>query len=782
MRLYAGTATQFITDTNLNQIADKLKESFVYYYRCSPSSSEMRAWSNSLRAVAGLFSLCKLADHGVILEYQLPLSSLRLDCMVTGKDDSRRGNAIIIELKQWEKCTEADGKNEVITYLGKGEREVLHPSVQAGRYREYLEDYNTAFYEGTDTICLEACAFLHNYSFEPRDVLLSNKFEDTLRKFPLYSKDNVPELEKFIGPRLSRGEGIDILNRILQGKHRPNRQLMDYVANIIKGKDEYVLLDEQLVVFDKVLSLADRGFHDKKKMVLLIKGGPGTGKSVIAINLMASLLRRQFNAQYVTGSKAFTETLRSKIGSRGSGQFKYFNSYAQAERNEIDVLICDEAHRLRETSNSRFTRKEKQSKLPQIQELINAGKVIVFFIDEDQVVRPGEIGSFEYIRQAARESSCNIAEYELEAQFRCGGSDAFVKWVENTLGIRKTPNVLWSQNENFDFQILDSPESLENAIKEKARLGFKARLMAGFCWKWSKKLDKNGGLHEDVVIGDYRRPWNAHPDIGKLPKGIPKAALWANEKNGEDQVGCVYTAQGFEFDYAGIIFGTDLRFNFDQQEWEGHPEESCDSIVNKSKGKFMDLVKHTYRILLSRALKGCYVCFLDKDTERYFRSRMEKPEHLETMQSNISAKKKLTAFIDSLPIFNSSSADESLLENRTGVNLFPVPLGHYNQDNYLVRVEDERMAPTVPKGSICLFKKYRGESCVGRIVLCILNDIDKSPRVCSFNEIIDMEIHDGKLDNKSHIELRFTNTYFQPIVARQADDIKILGIFEKIIG
>jgi len=781
MRLYAGTATQFITDTNLNQIADKLKDSFIYYYRCSPSPGEMRSWSNSLRAVAGLFSLCKLADHGVILEYQLPLSSLRLDCMVTGKDDSRRGNAIIIELKQWEKCQEADGINEVITYLGKGEREVLHPSVQVGKCRDYLEDYHTAFYEGTDTIILEACTYLHNYSFQPHDVLLSNKFEDTLKKFPLFSKDDVSKLEEFLGPRLTRGEGIDVLNRVLQGKHRPSKQLMDHVANIIEGKDEYVLLDEQLVVFDKVLSLADRGFHDKKKTVLLIKGGPGTGKSVIAINLMANLLRRQFNAQYVTGSKAFTETLRSKIGSRGSGQFKYFNSYAQAERNEIDVLICDEAHRLRKTSNSRFTRKENRSKLPQIQELINAGKVSAFFIDEDQVVRPGEIGSFEYIRQAAREGSCNIAEYELEAQFRCGGSDSFVKWIENTLGIKRTPNVLWSQNETFDFQIFDSPQSLENAIKAKARLGFKARMMAGFCWKWSNKLDKNRNLHEDVVIADYRRPWNAHPEIGKLPKGIPKAPLWANEKNGIEQVGCVYTAQGFEFDYAGVIFGTDLRYSLDGQAWEGHPEDSCDPIVSRSKGKFVDLVKHTYRVLLSRAIKGCYVCFLDKDTERYFRSRMETPQQLETMKPSISVEKKLTVFVDSLPLFDSSSVNSSSLEKKGCVSLFPVPSGHYDQDVFLLQIEDDRMAPTAPKGSICLFKKHRGESCLGKTILCAINDFDGPSLICKYGEKSEMEIREGKLESKTHIELHFENAYYQPIIVRRPGDIIILGIFERLL-
>jgi hypothetical protein len=781
MRLYAGTATQFITDTNLNQIADKLKDSFVYYYRCSPSPSEVRAWNNSLRAVAGLFSLCKLADHGVILEYQLPLSSLRLDCMVTGKDDSRRGQAIIIELKQWEKCRDADGENEVTTYLGKGEREVLHPSAQVGRYKEYLEDYHTAFYEGNDTINLGACTYLHNYSFESNDVLLSKKFENTLRKFPLFSKDDVPALEEFISPRLIAGQGIDVLNRILEGKHRPSKTLMDHVAGIIEGKDEFVLLDEQQVVFDKVLSLAERGFHDKRKTVLLIKGGPGTGKSVIAINLMASLLRKGFNAQYVTGSKAFTQTLRAKIGTRGSAQFKYFNSYSGAERNEIDVLICDEAHRLRETSNSRFTRRVDRSKIPQVQELLNAGKAVVFFIDENQVVRPSEIGSYEYIRNEAAIGGAKLAEYELEVQFRCGGSDAFVKWIENTLGIKRTPNVLWSQNESFDFQIMDSPETLEKAIREKSVLGFKARMVAGFCWPWSKKLDRNEALHRDVVIGDYRRPWNAHPDIGKLPKGIPKAPLWADSPNGIDQIGCIYTAQGFEFDYAGVIFGTDLRYNLDRQEWEGHPEDSCDSVVKRAKGKFIDLVRHTYRVLLSRAMKGCYVCFLDNDTERFFRSRMEKPEQTGLTQENTLVDTKHPPHVSSLSLFLPSLIKEADLESGANSTPYPVPPGDYNKDDFLVQIEDDRMAPALPKGSVCLFRRYRGEPCSGEVILCLLKGYIGPAFICTYNEKSELEVHEGKPKSKKNIALAFVNSYFQPIRVQDPKDIVIVGVFNMLI-
>ena len=624
MRLYAGSSEQFLEDTIQNQIAEKIKLSFFNYFRYYPSHSEINSWRNSLRAMSQVFQYSNLNDQGIIIEYQLPLTSKRLDCLICGKDTNSNDNAVIIELKQWDKCEEAPGENEVITWVG-GRREMLHPSVQVGRYKMYLEDAHTAFYETANPIILNACAYLHNYNYYSNDVLTSEKFKTKLEKYPLFTADDVNKLRNYLTPKLESGQGIDVLKRIEESKYRPSKKLMDHVGNVIRGKSEYILLDEQQIVYDKVFYSSKEGFHDKQKTVVVIKGGPGTGKSVIAINLMADLLLKGYNAQYATGSRAFTETLRRIIGSRGASQFKYFNSYTKAENNIVDVLIADEAHRLRVTSNNRFTPKNKRLDIPQIEELINASKVAAFFIDDDQVVRPGEIGSVQYIKEYASKKNCKIFEYELEAQFRCNGSDAFVNWINNTLGIKRTANVIWDQFEEFDFKIFSSPEELENAIKEKVEAGYTGRVTAGFCWSWSDP-NSEGILQDDVIIDSFRRPWNAKPEARILAPGIPKSNVWAYEPKGIDQIGCIYTAQGFEFDYAGVIFGSDLVYDFDEQKWRGHPENSADNVVKRSKDKFVDLVKNTYRVLLSRGMKGCYVYFVDKDTERFFKSRIEKRE------------------------------------------------------------------------------------------------------------------------------------------------------------
>lgn len=623
MRLYAGTTSSLIEDTTRNRIATKLADAFFHEFRFQPAPSEVNSWRNSLRAISQVFQTGDLLNNGVILEYELPLTSRRLDCLITGRNAWTRENAVIVELKQWEKCQNSGGRNEVATWVGDKLRDVLHPSAQVGQYKMYLEDAHTAF-EPDKGIQLSACSYLHNYSFDSSDVLFADRFSDLLKSFPLFTGDDVDKLIAFLRGNVENGDDGDLVKVIERSRYRPSRKLLDHVSAVIKGNSEYVLLDEQLVVYDRVFQAAASGVNVKKKTAILVKGGPGTGKFVIAMNLLGDLSAKHLNTHYVTGSRAFTTTVREIVGRRAAQQIKYFNGYSNAEYNIVDVMVCDEAHRIRKTSNSRFTPRAKRSTLPQVSELINASKTSVFFIDDDQVVRPGEIGSSSYIRSVAQKAGCTIHEYELEAQFRCAGSDGFVNWINNTLQIKRTANVLWrATDQAFDFKIYSSPELLEAAIRERAANGFTARMTAGFCWKWSDPRP-DGKLVNDVVIGTYERPWNAKSDAGHLAPGVPPERLWAYDPGGINQVGCIYTAQGFEFDYVGVIFGTDLVFDPAAADWNGNPDASADSVVRRSAIEFLRNVKNTYRVLLSRGMKGCYVYFIDNATEAFFRSRLER--------------------------------------------------------------------------------------------------------------------------------------------------------------
>jgi hypothetical protein len=622
MRLYSGTTSTLIEDSTYNRIATKLKDSFFAEFRYNPSPGEVNSWNNSLRAVSQVFQAGSLLDHGVLLELQLPLTSRRLDCLVTGYDEMKVGNAVIIELKQWGGCQAASGKNEVATFVGGDVRDVLHPAVQVGQYMTYLADCHTAF-QGDDGIHLHACSYLHNYEPVKSDPLFSPQFAEQTARCPVFTADDAKNLTVFLDTRIHQGDKGEVTAKIEDSKYSPSKKLLDHVAKLIKGKPEYVLLDEQLVVYDKVMEAAQAGSSAKRKVVIIVRGGPGTGKSVLAMNLLGDLSGLGLNAHYVTGSKAFTSTVREIVGTRGAAQVRYTHNYMEADVNVIDVMIADEAHRIRITSNTRFTPKIKRSKIPQIQELLKASRTSIFFIDDDQIVRPEEIGSCQYIKDEAEKLRCEVKEFALEAQFRCSGSDAFVGWVNNTLGIQRTPHVMWNQADEFDFKILPTPLALETAIGEKVATNSTARITAGFCWPWSKP-NPDGTLANDVAIGDYERPWNARSDSGSLAIGIPKESLWAYDAGGVNQIGCIYTAQGFEFDYVGVIFGPDLIYAPETAEWRGDKTKSFDSVVKRSGDSFVQLAKNTYRVLLTRGMKGCYVHFMDKNTENFFRSRMER--------------------------------------------------------------------------------------------------------------------------------------------------------------
>ncbi len=620
MQLYFGSASQFIEDTFRNRIAVKLTESFQRNLGYRPANSEIRSWEHSLRAMCTVAQYAEFKDQGILLEYQLPLSSKRLDCMITGRLPSKQASAVIVELKQWDKCHESNVPDCVTTFIGGRLRDQLHPSRQVGQYRDYIVDNQLAFAD--DQIQVDACAYLHNQQFKENDELYSQRHKVILDRFPVFTGDQSPQLTEYLTERLSFGEGMDVLGAVMASRYRPSKKLLEHTAAMVSGQAAFVLLDEQLVVFNAVIEQAKSGYHSSNKSVLLIHGGPGTGKSVLALHLVGELSRQGFNAQHATGSRAFTQNIRSIVGSRAASQFKYFNSYADAGQSDIDVLIMDEAHRIRETSVNQYTPKSKRSGLPQIDELIKASKVSVFFIDDRQVVRPNEIGSSVLIREAAAREGADLSEFDLDIQFRCGGSETFINWVETTLDIRRTQNVLLDETGEFDFRIVNSIHELDKDIRLRQSEGYSARLAAGFCWPWSDPRP-DGTLVSDVVVGEWSMPWNAKSRNGKLAPGIPKEEYWASDPRGIEQVGCVYTAQGFEFDYAGVIWGPDLRYDPRLNRWIGDPKASADGMVKKAGQSFTELVKNVYRILLTRGLKGCYVYFIDEDTRSFVSSRID---------------------------------------------------------------------------------------------------------------------------------------------------------------
>jgi uncharacterized protein len=624
MELYHGSSESFIQDTTRNAIAGMLQTAYFDYYRREAPKGEAASWRNSLRLMKDALKDGNLLDHGVLLEYELPLSSLRLDCMVLGHDSAKmHPNAVIVELKQWEKCDPSDAENCVRTWVGGAHRDQEHPSMQAFSYADYLRNMHTAFAD--DRVILSSCAYLHNCTYDANDEIYGKKFTEVLGLAPSFAGDQQKQLIDYLRNRLDGGNGMPVLDAVRHSKFRPSKKLMSHVADIVDGQKVYVLLDSQRVVYERVLAeVRAATSRQRKKTIVLVRGGPGTGKSVVALKLLGDLNRAGVKTLHATGSSAFTSNLRKIVGRQASALLKYFHNFGKLAPNTLDCLILDEAHRIRKTSSLQYTKFADRTTKAQVRELADAAKVSVYFIDDLQVVRPKEVGSAELVRTTAKEVRAALVEFELEAQFRCGGSEGYINWIDNTLGIRDTANVIWKSTEKFDFRMVDSVEELEAQIRGLNTNGDTARLVAGYCWNWSKP-DADGNLLADVQLGSWQMPWNAKPDAPFLAKGIPKSHYWAQDAGGIEQVGCVYTAQGFEFDYVGVIFGTDLRYDPDRGQWIADKRRSHDRTVKQAKTEveFLALVKSTYRVLLTRGMKGCLVYFMDAETRKFFRSRMK---------------------------------------------------------------------------------------------------------------------------------------------------------------
>ena len=417
------------------------------------------------------------------------------------------------------------------------------------------------------------------------------------------------------------------MDKVANAAFRPHKRLLDHVARVIRNEPVFTLLDEQQVAYNAIMDSVRGAGQNQQKVAFIVEGGPGTGKSVIAVNLVAELSALGIRTLHVTGSKAFTENLRKIVGTRASAMFKYFRDTANVTE-PLDVVVLDEAHRIRSISTSRFTPAKARTGKAQIDDILDASRVSVFFIDDLQVVRPGEVGSTDLIRETAFKRGLEVREFQLEAQFRSNGSDSFIKWVDNTLEMARTPQVLWPADDELDFRVVGSIKELDGLIRGRAGEGATARLVAGFCWPWSDP-DAAGELEPDVRVGDWSMPWNARADVGRLAPGIPKSDFWASDPRGIEQVGCVYTAQGFEFDYVGVIFGPDLVYRTLDGGWVGQPDQSHDRIVRSgvTDQQFTDFVKSTYRVLLTRGLRGCYVYFLDAPTRDFVLSRIERSVH-----------------------------------------------------------------------------------------------------------------------------------------------------------
>ncbi|MFZ4144551.1 DNA/RNA helicase domain-containing protein [Streptomyces griseoincarnatus] len=593
-----------------------LTDQFVHMHGYGPGTSEARSWERSIPVLAAALNDAGLGDVEMMLEYALPLNSKRADVVLAGVHPSTgEPSYVVVELKQWSEVVPHED-DPTLCHVERYAHPVLNPIEQVRRYCDYLVNFNGAVAEHGHRV--SGVAFLHNAT--EFDVAGLREIERDGRGL-LFTGQRRGEFLDHLRSKLSDSHsGARAADELLSGATVPSKQLMSVAAQEVRERQQFVLLDEQQVAYRMVLNAVEKAKRADRKEIVIVTGGPGTGKSVIALQLLGELYRRGMPALHATGSQSFTKTMRKVAGSRKrevQDLFKYFNSFMTTEKNSLDVLICDEAHRIRETSANRYTRAEHRTGRAQIDELIDVAHVPVFLLDEHQVVRPGEMGTVADIEAAAAKRGIPCHVVPLEDQFRCGGSDAYLRWVVRLLGLEPGGPVVWEPDDRMQLRVADSPQGMEAFLEARRAEGYGARMSAGYCWRWSPEPKPGHPLPLDVVIGDWARPWNLRGE--RSVSGAPPAALWATDPAGFGQVGCVYTAQGFEYDWSGVIIGPDLLWRGDR--WITDRTASKDPVFKKSTpdADVDRLIRNTYKVLLTRGMVGTVVWSTDPETRAKLR-------------------------------------------------------------------------------------------------------------------------------------------------------------------
>lgn len=634
MIIYETTKGQFVEDIECGLLIDKLEKNFQEKIG-KTNTHELWSWQNSMQFMHMVMLDQSIpSDAGIALEYKLPTSSKRIDFLMSGRDENDHDSAIIIELKQWNSVEPVLDKDGVVrTILNGGLRETTHPSYQAWSYAKLISDYNAAVQE--DQIHLHPCTYLHNYSLKDSDPLLNPHYQNYIKQAPVFSRHDLFKLREFIKKNIHFGDTRKVLYRIESGKLRPSQSLQDELLNMLKGNESFTLIDDQKVTYEAAKRLSIRSQIDDKKRVLVVKGGPGTGKSVIAINLLVSLLNQGLVAQYISKNAAPRNVYASKLKksmkkSSIDHLFKGSGVYTSMEENTFDTLIVDEAHRLNEKSGLFGNLGENQMK-----EIIHSAKFSIFFIDEKQRIHIKDAGRIDTIKEFASIFDAEYSELTLNTQFRCDGSDDYLTWLDAVLD----PTEIFTIPSSFDydFQVYGSPTDLFEAIKAKNEIKNKSRLVAGYCWNWITKGKSDTKIHDiEIPKFEFSMSWN-----------LANSTTWAIDPASIDQIGCIHTAQGLEFDYVGVIIGDDMRYengrvitDFTKRARTDQSLKGIKKLHRQSPEKAQEIadevIRNTYRTLMTRGQKGCYVFCVNKELNDYLKQKLSPASetHHETLYAD----------------------------------------------------------------------------------------------------------------------------------------------------
>lgn len=620
MLVYNETKGQFVQDVRTNIIADKILD----YVRSKGVNAghdrEFSSWQNSMQFMRNIVDDKDIDDEvRIAIEYQVPLTSKRVDFIISGSDADNQDTVVVVELKQWQKAEVVadDMQYSVKTYVAGANRIVAHPSYQAYSYAQFIKNYSEQVED--EHINIVPCAYLHNFETVYKPQLENVIYKEWYRLAPFFIKEDTQRFSEFVKKFIARKSVHgDILYRIDNGRIRPTRALQDSLVSMVKGKKEFTLLDEQVVIYDMCRKTMLQCKKDGKKRVMIIQGGPGTGKSVLAVNLLMDFVNKRLNASYVTKNSAPRNAFLSLLSDSDAKKmvniktlFRSPFGLSSCSPDFYDCLIVDEAHRLVKKMYGDWNGEN------QVKECIAASLFTIFMLDEDQRITTKDIGSKDEIRTWAQYFKCRVIdtpETKLISQFRCNGSDAYIQFLDYALQTKEETIKIDMDELHYEFKVFDDPNQLREELRTKNAVNNKSRMVAGYCYDWNVK-NKRGDYDIELEHG-FKAQWN-----------LEKDSIWAINPKSFEQVGCIHTSQGLEFDYAGVFIGRDLTYNPQTRRVETHKEmiskdDKSSGIRTAADSVARTLILNTYKTLLTRGQKGCYVYCEDENLRRYFREML----------------------------------------------------------------------------------------------------------------------------------------------------------------
>ena len=597
----AYEAGKKITEPGRTELADKI---WIFKHPDIPTPDpldrEYVSWAQSTPHILEAAVKAGLQNLDVIFELPTPIGGYIDVTIVGSQSDSpqERGRILIVELKQWNAITKLADKDYVRISVGRGETSIRrHPVSQIVEYNEHMRNSHHGIYKDGH-IGIKTIAYLHN--FENKTDLFDgayscwNEYEDSI-----YVKDEQERLEEYLSATFNGAADHSILEVVDDGGFIMGEAGFSGLKKAISGEENAQMVKDQMSIVDYVRGQMAKQKTNPHPEIIVISGGPGTGKTIIGMHLLydyAEIFNNKANAEGAVFCLPRSKTVQTMINYEcGEGTVPFMDRIGKNQ----NLVVVDESHRITDITGD-------------LDKLFDKGtKLLVLLQDDHQRIRPKENGTYENIIKYAQTKHIeyNAKPLTLTIQKRCEALGTLLAGLENMF----YRNRVHTENDISSVRIFDKLIDMDEWITELAK-NSRAKLIAPFCWEWNKARDTS---IKDVNIPaeSFAKAWN--------PMTPEAQRKWYYGSNMSDLVACIYTCQGLDLDDVGFIWWDDLRWDNTEHKWIADESLSKDfafsanNIRGLSQDEITELLINTYYVMLSRARNKMGIWFKDEATKQH---------------------------------------------------------------------------------------------------------------------------------------------------------------------